>query len=66
MPLFVLSLTSDLPSRVILVLVSVLAVFGSQLGVELRDPIIVVGSESVNLSGVSVVPIGTVVFVLAR
>jgi hypothetical protein len=51
---------------VIFVLVSVLAVFGSQLGVELRDPIIVVGSESVNLSGVSVVPIGTVVFVLAR
>jgi hypothetical protein len=51
---------------VILVLVSVLAVFGSQLGVELRDPIIVVGSESVDLSGVSVVPIGTVIFVLAR
>jgi len=66
LPLFVLSLTSDLPSRVILVLVSVLAVFGSQLGVELRDPIIVVGSESVDLSGVSVVPIGTVIFVLAR
>jgi len=66
LPLFVLSLTSDLPSRVILVLVSVLAVFGSQLAVELRDPIIVVGSESVNLNGVSVVPIGTVVFVLAR
>ena len=66
MPLFVLSLTSDLPSRVILVLVSVLAVFGSQLGVELRDPIIVVGSESVDLSGVSVVSIGTVIFVLAR
>ena len=66
MPLFVLSLTSDLPSCVILVLVSVLAVFGSQLGVELRDPIIVVGSESVDLSGVSVVPIGTVIFVLAR
>lgn len=66
MPLFVLSLTSDLPSRVILVLLSVLAVHGSQLGVELRDPIVVVSSESVDLSGVSVVPIGTVVMVLAR
>lgn len=33
LPLFVLSLTSDLPSHVILVLVSVLAVLGSQLGV---------------------------------
>lgn len=66
MPLFVLSLTSDLPSRVILILVSVLAVLGSQLCVELRDPFVVVSSESVDLSGVSVVPIGTIVMVLAR
>ena len=49
----------------ILVLVSVLAVFGSQLGVELRDPIIVVGSESVDLRGVGLVTLGTVIFVLA-
>lgn len=50
----------------ILILVSVLAVLGSQLCVELRDPFVVVSSESVDLSGVSVVPIGTIVMVLAR
>lgn len=64
MPFLKLPLRCNQFCSVILVGLGNLGVFHRKLGIKLRNPVVEVGSESVDLRGVGLVTLGTVVFVL--
>jgi len=64
LPILKLPLRCNQFCSVILVSLCNLGVFDRKLRIKLRNPVIEVGSESVDLRGVGLVTLGTVIFVL--
>ncbi len=65
MPFLKLPLRCDQFCSVILINLGNLGIFYGKLSIKLRNPVVEVGSESVDLRGVGLVTLGTVIFVLA-